>query len=110
MSGLRGVIGDPLSRSVVAMPSRETVLRFEGGPLDGEERRKTRPARLPIFLTASGDPLRVALGHRITSAAHGFVSTPQSGPTSCYSLKSDVTADARRIATYAYITTERTAS
>jgi hypothetical protein len=109
MSGLRGVIGDHLSPRVTPMPSRETVLRFVGGPLDGEERRKTRPARLSLFLTDAGDPLRAAVGDRIASAAHGAVVAPRGGPASCYRLLSDeTTADRRRTVTYAYTTTERT--
>jgi hypothetical protein len=89
--------------------NRETVYRFEGGPLDGEERRKTRPARLPTFLTVSGDPLRVAVGDRIVSAAHGLTSA-RGGTVSCYTLKTDATAGARRVATYRFITAERAAS
>lgn len=44
---------------------RESRYKFKGGPLDGVVRRKTRPARNPLFRDAAdGGPLPVALGDR----------------------------------------------
>lgn len=80
-----------------------TILRFEGGPLDGTERRKTAPARCPAYLTTEGETLYTPKGDRLAHA----VSTGRRGnlsTTSAYLLEQDDTSGTVRTLTYRFIT------
>lgn len=67
------------------MPT-ETFYRFEGGPLDGQEVKKTTPARTPLYLTTEGAPLDVNKGGRVTNS-HYLQRRPKAGPYACYARR-----------------------
>lgn len=75
------------------MPT-QTFYRFEGGPLDGQERKKTTPARTPLYLTTEGIPLDVNKGGRVTNS-HYLQRRPKAGPYACYARRGQVPMDDR---------------
>jgi len=84
-----------------------TRIRFEGGPLDGTERVKSRRARPPLYLTTDGSrTLYVQKGDRIY--LHATVEhRPRMRATDCYRRHTDITMSGhRRVITYRYITCE----
>jgi hypothetical protein len=79
------------------MPTH-TMIRFEGGPLDGQERRKHAPGRHPLYLTVEGAPLDTTKGDRIVNAVRGLRHQPVNAVRACY-----IRTDAEQT-TYRYIT------
>lgn len=90
------------------MPT-QTFYRFQGGPLDGQVRKKTTPARTPLYLDVEGHPLDVNKGGRVTNS-HYLQRRPKAGPYACYARRgavpmSDPTYVANTM-TYRFVYTE----
>ena len=76
----------------------ETWIRFEGGPLDGVERRKTSPARHPLYRDLDGNTIPTATGHRMMCS--------RSAGTTFYRLAALDGSAPRRLATYRFVDVE----
>lgn len=87
------------------MPA-ETFYRFEGGPLDGQERKKTTPARTPLYLDVEGRALDIVKGARVTNSRL-VKRRPKAGPFACYMCR-DMRAPAQEDRT-TYVYTYQTA-